>query len=196
MASVVQDQPELVQPRSRVEWVVAAAGAVLIALLVLQVYRFKRGRDVENCAFCLHAIGLMVERYANANQGNCPPTFDELILSPAVTDFNGDYFICPASADERLRGDSSDPAFRARLIQSVKSPSPPYNVSYVYAGGGLKGIGASDAIVAYEPIGNHATGCNVLFGDGSVRLLETDRFHRVLAELQSGHNPPRAEKLK
>jgi prepilin-type processing-associated H-X9-DG protein len=52
------------------------------------------------------------------------------------------------------------------------------------------------AVLAYELPGTHGGKYgNVLFADSGVQTFDAQSLTNLIAELQSGHNPPRPEKL-
>jgi prepilin-type processing-associated H-X9-DG protein len=48
----------------------------------------------------------------------------------------------------------------------------------------------ADHILAYEKLGNHESGANVLFGDGHVEWVDAVSGEVMIAGLQAGRNPP------
>ena len=66
--------------------------------------------------------------------------------------------------------------------------------SYVYLG---KGRGPDDVtpdfVLAYDKPEHHGGGTLVLRGDGSTVFLEAEQVRSLLAELNTGHNPPRSD---
>ena len=66
------------------------------------------------------------------------------------------------------------------------------HLSYIYLGKGFTSSVAPNVILAYEPLSNHyGNGMNVLFGDGHVEFIHTAEATALIAELTTGHNPPR-----
>lgn len=61
---------------------------------------------------------------------------------------------------------------------------------------------ARNAVVLYEPLGNHTGGkhnqpaINIARLDGSVHLLISPQAEQMLSDLQSGRNPPHDMMLK
>src|SRR5262249_25744163 len=71
------------------------------------------------------------------------------------------------------------------------------DVAYIYLGRGVVAQTVSaDVVLMYEPAGNHKLGINVLYGDTSVQSINSHQEARFIEELTSGHNPPRAEKIR
>ena len=67
-------------------------------------------------------------------------------------------------------------------------------MSYVYVGQNLNANSPKGAVVAYEKVGNHGNqGTNVLFNDGHVEWYDAKATAVLMAELNSGRNPPLAK---
>lgn len=98
----------------------------------------------------------------------------------------------PARLDD-LAGNSISPNTLSRVRICTES-----KVAYIYIGNGMNLNGLSkDTVLIYEPLGNHSPqSVNVAFPDGRVITYTGADAAKLIAELQAGHNPPRAEKLK
>lgn len=179
-----------VSERSRLQAVGSAAVlSVLLCIVAMGVVlpSLHRTRDCGGprlgCASNLRQIAQSIQIYANDNRGQFPPSIDAILIDGDLTPGE---FICPASNDTRASG----PTTQATL-QQFKQPG---FCSYVYLppppGTKLDSI-ASDYIVAYEPLSNHGVGINVAYADTHIDWLAQPEAARILAELQSGHNPPR-----
>jgi prepilin-type processing-associated H-X9-DG protein len=97
-------------------------------------------------------------------------------------------FVCLSTNDTRTTG-----ATTRELISSFDTGE---HFSYVYLGRGFTLDAPATAVLIYEPLTNHGDHANVLFGDGHVETLLAHPAEMLIAELESGHNPPRAEKLR
>lgn len=137
------------------------------------------------CAANLKSIGQAMLLYANDNNGKYPNSFSELISCEEMT---SDVLVCPQCSDTPARG-----ATTQQVLQNFGQPG---HLSYVYTARGLTSAAPPDAVLAYERPTNHTGGMNVLFGDSHVDFILTAEAQKLIAELQSGHNPPRPEKLK
>ena len=61
---------------------------------------------------------------------------------------------------------------------------------------GLTNAAGADTVVTYEPLTNHGDGMEVLYADAHVDFQNAVAARKIVAELQGGRNPPRAEKIK
>jgi prepilin-type processing-associated H-X9-DG protein len=69
--------------------------------------------------------------------------------------------------------------------------------SYVYLGKGLSPATVpATRVIAYEPLGHHGDATNFLYGDGHVEFVRGPKARKIIAELEAGQNPPRAEKIR
>ena len=169
------------------------AAAILPSTYVVHVllpYRAVSIRETAPRVMCssnLRQIRLAITLYANANNGACPDGMADLLVTTGI---GSDVMVCPATAMVKAPG---------RTPQEVAdnfAQGP--HLSYVYVAKGLLLAGIPpDGIIAYEPLANHSgEGMNVLYGDGHVSWANKTLARKILDELASGHNPPRAEKLK
>jgi prepilin-type processing-associated H-X9-DG protein len=106
----------------------------------------KMGRKVR-CAAQLHQIGLSISLYAEEHSGKIPQTFDD--LRPYASDLNK-LLICPAAKD------TSGPSYQI-LASGQKWSS----------------LETTNTIIVTEPISNHGTGRNALYGDGHIMWLSS-----------------------
>jgi prepilin-type processing-associated H-X9-DG protein len=134
------------------------------------------------CASNLRQIGQGIQMYANENRGSFPDDFAVLLLTQDLTSYE---FVCGASNDTWARGPTTQ-AVAANLTAGG-------HLSYVYTGKGMSLNSPASAVIAYEPLANHGDGMNVLFADGHVQWMDAKRGQALLAELQSGHNPPQVK---
>ena len=51
-------------------------------------------------------------------------------------------------------------------------------------------------VIAYEPLGHHGDATNFLYADGHTDFVRGPKARRIIAELEAGQNPPRAEKIR
>jgi hypothetical protein len=79
---------------------------------------------------------------------------------------------------------------------ALLSPGGPGSRRYIYCGAGLMNDADVYAVLAYEPLAPDGSGIWVLFANGMVRHLSAPVARPLVAELESGHNPPRTEKIK
>ena len=99
-------------------------------------------------------------------------------------DLTPDAFICPNT--------NHTPAALGPTTQaSAANIHSGGHLSYIYLGKGFTSSVAPNVILAYEPLSNHGSGMNVLFGDGHVEFFHTAEATALIAELTAGHNPPR-----
>ena len=147
----------------------------------------------HNCAGSLRQIGQAIYLYAKDHQGRCPDRFEDLLLT---TEINSYSFYCLSSRDT--------PAPGATSREQAANLSTGGHLSYVYVGKGLTidtpGAPSStldQIILAHDAPRNHyGLGMNVLYGDGHVVWVDKQQAKKLFDELNAGHNPPRAEKLK
>jgi prepilin-type processing-associated H-X9-DG protein len=140
-----------------------------------------RPSKIGRCAMNLRQIGLSISLYASNHNGNYPDSFGTLLADPDA-DVVADEFICPATDDTPAQGPTTQ-----AIVADLTSGG---HMSYNYLGRGLTTTTAtSDTIVAYEPLSNHQTGINVLFGDGHVEFFYQPEAGRLLSKAASGDRP-------
>jgi prepilin-type processing-associated H-X9-DG protein len=138
------------------------------------------GSPSIKCASQLRQIGIALQIYSNNNGKHYPPSFDALLDDGLSTEM----FVCSKTLDERAIGPTTQ-----AVIRDFQKPG---HNSYVYvAAGASDQSNSSTFVLAYEPIGHHGPGTNILYGDGHVAYVTRPEAARVLSELQSGFNPPR-----
>jgi len=176
--------------RPRVRWLGPAL--LTVALLVVGVLFIlstlpEYGQSPRvRCANNLRQIGLACLMYANDHANQYP---DNLSVVLRDEDITPEVFVCPSSNDTPARGPTKQ-ALAANLTAGG-------HLSYIYVGKGLTSAAPADAVLAYEPLANHrGEGMEVLYADGHVEFQSSLTARNIIAELQSGHNPPRPEKLK
>jgi prepilin-type processing-associated H-X9-DG protein len=120
--------------------------------------------------------------YANENGGRFPERFEDLLLTQDLTP---EVFICPSSQGERAPGETRE--------EWATHLSEPLHLTYVYTGKGFDRSAPPEVITAHEtPDSHNKDGMNVLYADGHVEFQDRKVTPHLLAELASGHNPPRA----
>lgn len=165
-----------------------AASFVVAGVYVLMPGRSSHAHDRLHmiCHSNLVQIGQACLLYANENEGRYPDRLEDVLLTQDVTP---GVFVCPGSKDTPAPG--RDLPTRAANLMSGG------HCSYRYFGKGMtqKTI-AADCVIACEVAVNHSSRTNVLYGDGHVDFVDVTLWRKILAEVNSGHNPPRPEKLK
>lgn len=136
------------------------------------------------CAANLRQIGQSLVFYAVKYDAHYPPTLATLVVHG---DMPAAAFVCPSSPQKVALGTTLEAT--AEFIAS----DPTSYCSYVYAAAPLSADAVTlQHVLAYEPPAQHGgTGAHFLFGNGSVRWLDQPEADRFVAELSSGHNPPR-----
>jgi prepilin-type processing-associated H-X9-DG protein len=171
-------------------WLMAAIAIVLVLLLAsfLQPSLNSRGGEAPRpkCANNLRQIGLACLMYANEHSGQYPDSLSTVLRDEDIT---SGVFVCPSSNDTPAQGPTTQ-AIVANLTAGG-------HLSYIYVGKRLTTAASADTVLAYEPLTNHGgDGMEVLYADGHVEFQIAVTARKIIAELQAGHNPPRAEKLK
>ena len=158
--------------------------AYFILIFVVLVPQIGKARGTVNQVLCLanmHQIAQALNAYANANSQQFPPDLGTLLMAQSM---NANEFICPSSTDTPANG--TTPQQQARSLGSGG------HLSFVYLGKGLTLNNSTlDRIVLYEPLSHHPDGANFAYADGHVVHLDPQQAAKAIAELQSGHNPPR-----
>jgi hypothetical protein len=166
-----------------------ACGILIMAFVALAVWpAFQQMRQPGGrvpCGDHLRRIGQAMFLYANDHVGRFPAAIADLVdqgLSPKD-------FVCPDSQDTVAQVGPTPQATGAN-IQSGG------HLSYVILGQGFSYPAPRDAVLAYDPPEHHQNqGIHVLLGDGSIVWVDIRQARVILAELNSGHNPPRPEVL-
>ncbi|HEY7086674.1 MAG TPA: H-X9-DG-CTERM domain-containing protein [Tepidisphaeraceae bacterium] len=165
--------------------------ALLVGILLPAVTDRPRGYQtrVTLCASNLRQIAQQLYVYGNAN-GAFPDALQTMIRDPGNR-LRAFIFVCPTSPQ------TASPATSAAKLAKDFDDDPAAYLSYVYLGAALPFPPPAKAVLAYEPLANHrGMGMNVLFADGHVEYLAKPQADKLIAELNSGHNPPRAEMMK
>jgi prepilin-type processing-associated H-X9-DG protein len=171
-------------------WAVGGIVGVLLLLALIgngwSSHAYRPAANRIKCASNLRQIGQATMLYANDHQGRYPDTIGELMEEDITTAV----FICPGSNDEPAAAAATTQATAANIHSGG-------HLSYIYLAKGLTNTGQTNLVLVYEPLSNHQNrGMNVLFGDGHVEWFDLKQATKWLAELNAGHNPPRAEAVK
>jgi hypothetical protein len=150
-------------------------GTVILLLLPPNTSRSHPPTTMD-CGHNIHQLLSLAYDYASKNNGTLPPTL-QAMQPPSST---------------------LSPSQFSRLLICPVNSAP-----YIYVGRGMRlSSPAPGTILIYEAPGNHKdlrsrkSAMVVGYADGSVRLIETPQADNIVAELQSGHNPPRPEKIR
>ncbi len=156
--------------------------ALLISILLPSLNRARETANRVKCASNLRQIGQAILLYANENRSAYPQSLDQLVLTQDIT---AECFVCPSTNDTKATGNTPQ-----AIVTDMAGGG---HVSYVYVGEGMTSNVSPDAVVAYEPFGNHADeGTNILFGDGHVAFFSKARADRMIKQLEAGRNAPEA----
>jgi prepilin-type processing-associated H-X9-DG protein len=171
----------------RLVWIGAPTliGGVLVGMLVLGLAPRRYGpRDTAprvKSASHLRQIGQALLLYAN-DFGVYPPDFETLLLNEDLTP---KVFVSPSGTDTPAPGDT-------KAAQARNLTARPGHCSYVYTlPHATTQPTENTAIFAYERSRVNSRGNNFLFGDGHVEWVADPEARRLIAEINSGHNPPR-----
>jgi hypothetical protein len=140
------------------------------------------GRAYNRCSSNLERIGMHAIFYATVHAGGFPGRLDELLDELKPEDF-----IAPFTSDTPATGPTT------RDVAAQLSAGG--HCSYLYLGKGLTTAAPPGTVLAYEPLSNHQyniRGVHVLYTDGTVFFIPERQAKRLIAELEAGHNPPRA----
>lgn len=165
-------------------WPLLVALLILIILAMSVLYpsfnRVRADPDWLVCQSRLRQIGQAILLYTNDYQGQYPDSFGTLLLNEDIT---SDVFVCPETNDVAATGATTQAA-AANLTTGG-------HLSYIYLGKGMNSATVpANAIVAYEPLSNHAnTGMNVLFGDGHVDFIKPSLAGTILFEVAAKKFP-------
>jgi hypothetical protein len=174
-------------------------GAMFLVLLGLGIFRayvystqvdgHLVSRMMSQCSSNLRAVGDALLVYANGHAGRYPANLQDLCAGPSG--LTADLLICPATMEE--------PSWSRVPLPKATELVAHGHLSYVYLGKGLGLDAPPDAVLAYEPLSNHQRywrTASVLYASGHVEQLHEQEARKLISELESGHNPPRPEKLK
>ena len=162
--------------------IVLGALAVVVVAFSIALPMLNRAREAggsPKCSSNLRQLGQALTIYANDHEGRLPDSLEEMLASVDVTN---DVMICPSSNDEIApRGEPSEiiANIRARGLRTrIDEPQgQPRHCSYIYLGKGLStGAITPATVLIVEPLANHdGDGINVLYGDGRVDFITTEK---------------------
>jgi hypothetical protein len=155
-------------------------------------------RNRMYCQQHLLMVGQAIEIYADSHGGRFPDSLLTLANTTFKTeglDINS--LTCPEVQATGYWGPTA-PAAVTAILNDLAAPT---TYPFVYLGNGLARPCPSKTVLVHDRPSNHGTDggpfdFHVLYADGSVASLSRRESKLLLAELQSGHNPPRAEKLR
>jgi prepilin-type processing-associated H-X9-DG protein len=158
---------------------------ILTLIVLILLPSWDRWRDSQvgrtRCGSNLRQIGQAILVYSMEHSGRRPASIEDLLcadITPAV-------FVCPYADDSVAR---TGPTTRATAANVTSGG----HLSYVILFDAIDKEPAVDVVVAYEPLSNHqGAGTNVLYADGHVDFQPVPQATRLIAELSTGHNPPR-----
>lgn len=155
---------------------------VLLFLVISTLMPNTRTREPATkikCASNLRQIGQAILLYANDHHGQYPDRLDLLLKEEEIT---ADTFICPKTPSIPATG----PTTQAVCDQMLSGD----HLDYVYVGRGLSTRTVTDdTVVAFEPLGNHGDGMNVLFGDGHAEFILSQAGKLIEARAAAGVFP-------
>lgn len=149
---------------------------ILCAILLPNIGSTGHRPGQVACASLLRQVALAAMNYAEDHNGTYPASYAEFDGSPPYLKSNS--ILCVVFDKNQA------------TIGSLGS--------FVYCAQRLTRDSSNRSVIAYEHQGNHpkAKGINVVYKDGSVQLVDNAVAIKLIADLQAGHNPPRAEMLK
>jgi prepilin-type processing-associated H-X9-DG protein len=149
-------------------------GPCMISILLPSLNRAREQANRIKCAANMRQIGQAIQIYANTNKGAFPPNLDALLTNGSLS---GAEFACPSDSIAPQTG--------------MTTLTPGTNLSYVYVGQGKNYAAASNVVILYEPMTNHANdGMNMLFADTHVEWFPRVQAQKMIAEVEAGQNPP------
>jgi hypothetical protein len=171
----------------------AVFSLTLVGLSILSCVAFWYNRRYERnqaqviqCVQRIEALQAGINKYRRQNHGYFPTRLDDLLLGGFVLPSD---LVCPATDHTPATGSTPE--------ELAKSLSSGQHVSYVYTGAGRMSEPPSGSILIYEPLTNHkqwGTACMFFYyheGDGMVDIVPKRAAAGLIAEVESGHNPPR-----
>ena len=180
-------------------WAAVIAAGLLIGLVIIVLLpadEFSRQTaERAQCASHLHQIGLAIHEYCDTHDGEFPGNLADAAASGDGLDPS--VLVCPASTDTPAPLPTTTAPTTRQVMAALATPG---HVSYVYRGRGWhdrswrdrgcrdRGLPA-DAVVAYEPVADHGTGSNVLFGDGHAEWIAMPHAARLIAATAATTRP-------
>ena len=158
---------------------------VLVAIVALLISIFLPTmfprREDRRCYSNLRQIGQALHLYAAENGGHLPDTLEGILDQDVTTAV----LVCPSSDDTPA---TPGPTTKA----TIANASSGGHVSYLYFGKGFTDSASAEVLIACDRLTNHPKeGINALFGDGHCEFFPMAVAQKMLAEVTSGHNPPR-----
>lgn len=154
---------------------------LLAAIVIPNMGRARPAAQQIKCANNLRQIALACQQYAQDHGGRFPDSLGVVFLAE---DIPAEVFICPEC--------NHTPATGPTTQAVVNNLTAGGHLSYLYVGKGLTNAAGRTTVLLYEPLSNHrGRGINVIYADASRDWFPAPVAAKVIAELQSGHNPPR-----
>ena len=167
-------------PKS-VFWTLLLAGVLAVAWILTRPPPRLYDENGERCLGNLHQIALAILLYQQDYGGVNPDSLDQLVyehLTPGV-------FVCPAS--KQTIANVSDGAATQEIARAILAGG---HITYIYLGKGLTDkTTPANAVIAYEPLGNHDDGMHVLCGDGRAILVNVPRGRAIIAATAATTRP-------
>jgi predicted Zn finger-like uncharacterized protein/prepilin-type processing-associated H-X9-DG protein len=149
---------------------------LIFAIMVPSMGMARQTANQVKCSSNLRQIGLALITYANQNRGAFPDTIEELVAVPG-RGLTSAVYDCPTTPRAPPRTNSP---------QALSG-----KIEYTYVAKGLLNTASPTTVLAYEPVANHGTGCNVLYADGTVTFMVEPHASRIIQQVTAGQNPPR-----
>ncbi len=146
------------------------AQPVAISMLLPALNRAREQANRVKSASNLKLIGLASLMYANAHQGQFPPSLGVMMQQEELTP---QVFLSPRSS----RNPPPAPADAREKMAWVND-----NSDYVYVGANKTSRSPATAVVAYEKLDENTEEVNVLFADGRVEFLTMEDANRVIRQ--------------
>jgi len=143
--------------------------------------------EAAQSATNLQHVAAALQAWANRHDWRLPDRLEDLVAAGLLDSRD---LACP-TADALPSFDSfAGPDEPAGAAAAATRPAAAVRSTYVYLGGGLTTPAGFDTVVLYEPPRHFGgTAMNVLFGDGSVRVLTGDDGRRLAALAATGRRP-------
>jgi prepilin-type processing-associated H-X9-DG protein len=154
-------------------------GSILILAVSEAIIYERETANRVKCASNMRDIGQALYQYANNNSGQFPARLEDLVLAQRL---DTRMFVCPGSSDTPADGATAQ-------ARAAALASGGHN-SYVYVPN-LSTSATADTVVLYERAADHSGGSEFLFADGHVESIYKTYAGGMIAEIKSGHNPPR-----
>lgn len=151
---------------------VVLAIPVIVLLVAILLPALSHARDAAQqvaCANNMRVIGIALESYTLESRGVLPPSLELLVEGQFITPGG---LVCPtldADADEVMHLPLKEQAAWAAR-----------HGNYIYVPVDRRGMYDPEAILLYDPPGNHRKGINILFGDRHTEFVSTARAMELL----------------